>query len=411
MDRVSDFRTSKWVVVASGITLALSALAIVLLPKTLTGFWSSSSFLPHVYCYLYDKQLVTLHLACDTAIWISYVVIAITLTYLVYRTRQDIPFGWMFLAFGTFILACGFTHLMEVVVLWKPLYWLSGDIKLVTAVASVLTAVALPSLVPQAEAMVASARISEQRRTQLEQSNTVLASREAELSHSNSSLQREITNRQQAEDTLRVLSSRLLTLQDDERQRVSHALHEGTAQNLTALQLSFDELRRNLSTPFDLALLSQSEDLVKKILDEVRTTSYLLHPPLLEEAGLASALRWYGDTFSRMTGIEIAIFVPEEVSRLSGETEIGLFRIVQESLTNVRLHARATQAAVQMLQTESSLTLTISDNGNGLSPESAPLDRRGIGIPGMKERARQLHANLEIVPLNPGTMVRITLPL
>jgi signal transduction histidine kinase len=411
MDRVSDFRTSKWVVVASGATLALSALAVVLLPRTLTGFWSSSSFLPHVYCYLYDKQLVTLHLICDTAIWISYVAIAITFTYLVYRTRRDIPFGWMFLAFGTFIITCGFTHFMEVVVLWRPLYWLSGDIKLVTAVASVLTAVALPSPVPQAEAMVASARISEQRRAQLEKSNTGLATREAELSHSNSSLQREIANRQQAEDTLRVLSSRLLTLQDDERQRISHALHEGTAQDLTALQLSFDELRRNLSTPVDLALLSQSEDLIENILNEVRTTSYLLHPPLLEEAGLASALRWYGDTFSRMTGIEIAISLPEDVTRLPSETEIGLFRIVQESLTNVRLHAHATHAAVQMLQTESSLTLTISDNGIGLPLESAPLDRKGIGIPGIKERARQLHGTLEIVPLNPGTMVRVTIPL
>lgn len=408
MDDVPRLHTNKPLIVFSGIAFALTALTLFLVPQTTRGLWSSP-FLPHSYCYLYDKKLVALHVICDAAIWASYVAIAVTLSYLVYRNRRDIPFRWMFLAFGTFIITCGFTHFMEVVVLWKPLYWLSGDVKLVTAVASVLTAVALPPLVPQVAAMVASARVSEERRKRLEDFNAQLARREAELSDTNVVLQREIANRQRAEESLRVLSGRLLTMQDDERQRVSRVLHEGAAQTIAALQLSFESLRQNLHQPADLALLSRSEDLTKNILQEIRTTSYLLYPPLLEEAGLASALRWYGGIFAKVSGIEVTISLPEGMPRLSREIEIGLFRIVQESLNNVQLHARATRAALQIVQTGSSLTLTISDNGAGISPSSQLESATGVGIPGMRERARQMRAAFDIVSLTPGTMIRIQL--
>lgn len=410
MQATSGFRTSRLVVICSSAALALSALVIVFLPRTTSGIWSSE-FLPHAYCYLYDKKLLALHLVCDLAIWLAYVAIAVTLAYLVYRNRRDIPFQWMFLAFGTFIITCGFTHFMEAIVLWYPLYWLSGDIKLITAIASVLTAVALPPLVPQVAAMVASARLSEQRRKQLETSNGELAMRETELSRSNSALQGEIASRQRAEESLRVLSGRLLTLQDDERQHLYVSLHEGTAQNLTALQLSLESLRKHLREPMDIALLSRSEDLAQDILSEVRTTSYLLHPPLLEEAGLASALRWYGETFSKLSGIDVTISLPDGMRRLAGEIEIALFRIVQESLTNVRLHANATRAKVQIVEKDLSLTLTISDNGLGVPPEPEPSDKPGVGIPGMRERARQIKATFEIIPLNPGTEVRVVLPV
>jgi hypothetical protein len=130
--------------------------------------------LPHTYCYLYNKQLIGLNVGTDAAIWLSYVAISCTLVYLVWRTRREVPFSWMFLAFGLFIVACGFTHFMEIVVLWKPLYWLAGDVKLVTAFASVVTAVALPGLIPQIHGMVKSAHVSEERRLQVEQANAEL---------------------------------------------------------------------------------------------------------------------------------------------------------------------------------------------------------------------------------------------
>ena len=172
--------------------LAFGVAAIVMVPSTLHGILSSS-FLPHAYCYLYDKQLIALNAGSDIAIWISYIAISCTLVYLVWRTRREIPFSWMFLAFGLFIVACGFTHLMEVIVLWKPFYWLAGDVKLITAGASLVTAIALPGLIPQIHSMVTAAHLSEDRRTQLEQANT-------DLQH---------------------LSGRVMVIQDEERRRIA----------------------------------------------------------------------------------------------------------------------------------------------------------------------------------------------
>lgn len=145
--------------------------------------FSSASFLPHSFCYVSDKPLITLHLVCDLLIWLSYVAIALTLGYLVRLARRSIPFHWMFLAFGLFIIACGFTHFMEVVTLWRPVYWLSGYVKLITAVASVSTAILLPPLVPRVIALNKAAAASELVRQELEVSNHELEAFSYSVSH------------------------------------------------------------------------------------------------------------------------------------------------------------------------------------------------------------------------------------
>src|SRR5262249_17526535 len=137
----------RFVLSGSVIALLITTAALVMVPSAIRSIGSSTTFLPHATCYLYNKQLIALHLGSDAAIWLAYVSISLTLVYLVRRTRREIPFSWMFLAFGLFIVACGFTHFMEMVVLWKPLYWLAADVKLLTALASVVTAIALPTVV------------------------------------------------------------------------------------------------------------------------------------------------------------------------------------------------------------------------------------------------------------------------
>jgi len=132
--------------------------------------------MPHGHCYLWKPGLVWLHLISDTLIGLSYVSISLTLAYLVHRARRNIPFRWIFLAFGAFIIACGATHFMEVWTLWTPTYWLSGDVKLITAVASVATAVALPPLIPKTLSLIEAAKISEERRRNLETANKELES-------------------------------------------------------------------------------------------------------------------------------------------------------------------------------------------------------------------------------------------
>jgi diguanylate cyclase (GGDEF)-like protein/PAS domain S-box-containing protein len=138
-------RTIFWIIVpiAAAIAAVVSAL-----PSTITQI-TSFSFLPHGFCYMWNKQLLTLHVVSDSLIFLSYLAISCAIAWLLRRERQHLPFAWIFVAFGAFIVACGLTHAMDVVALWIPLYWLAGDIKLITAIASVITAVALPLLVPK----------------------------------------------------------------------------------------------------------------------------------------------------------------------------------------------------------------------------------------------------------------------
>ena len=155
-------RKKVWVIV---IIAGVIAAAVAAWPSTITGI-VSYSFLPHGFCHMWNKQLLSLHVVSDSFIFVSCFTIAWTIVWLLRCERQNLPFTWIFLAFGAFIVACGFTHAMDVVVLWLPLYWLSGDIKFITAIASVITAIALPVLMPKIRLVLkqsTSARLNELR--------------------------------------------------------------------------------------------------------------------------------------------------------------------------------------------------------------------------------------------------------
>jgi signal transduction histidine kinase/ActR/RegA family two-component response regulator len=149
--------------------LAIVAVSLLLWPGAIRSLFQSGPFMPHGTCYMWNQPLIWLHFSTDLLIAISYLAISLMLTFLVHRARRDIPFSWIFLAFGLFIVACGATHFMEVVVLWNPLYWASGMVKLVTAVASVATAIVLPPLIPRTLAMIQDAKLSRQRKMELEE--------------------------------------------------------------------------------------------------------------------------------------------------------------------------------------------------------------------------------------------------
>lgn len=391
------------------VTVALSVLAIVWLPQTLLAIFSSQ-FLPHVYCYLYDKKLIALHVGSDAAIWLSYVAISVTLTYLVYRTRREVPFSWMFLAFGTFIIACGFTHFMEVVVLWKPLYWLSGDIKLLTAVASVITAVALPPLVPKVHQMISAAKTSDEQQAKIEVANRELSSR-------NQALKEEVEKRTAVEDELRRLSGRLLELQDDERRRLARELHDSTGQLLAAIQLNLSVATQDAAAQHSSELqrrLSDTVQLANQAITEVRTISYLLHPPMLDEAGLALALQWYVEGFIERSGLHIDLQLPAELERLPREVELTIFRVLQESLTNIHRHSASGAAQIRLSADESEVVLTVRDFGKGIPLVSdnsfKGLTKIGVGLRGMQERIRQIGGSVFISRQEPGTLVEAHFP-
>jgi signal transduction histidine kinase len=155
--------------------VTLTTLAAIFIPSSLHALFSTGFFMPHRHCYLDDPRMIWLQGLSDFSIGTAYMIISGALAYLVYKARRDIPFEWMFLAFGLFIFTCGWTHFMEVWTLWSPTYWLSGTIKGITAVASIATGIGLAPLMPRVFALIQTAKASEQRRLDLEQAHHEMA--------------------------------------------------------------------------------------------------------------------------------------------------------------------------------------------------------------------------------------------
>jgi PAS domain S-box-containing protein len=600
---------------------------------------SSNDFMPHGFCYQWKPALVWLHAVSDTLIALAYFSIPVALIHLV-RKRGDIPFSWMFFCFGTFIAACGATHVMEVWTVWIPSYWFAGGVKVVTALASIPTAVALVRMMPQAMSLPnpASLRIaneellrqdailkkSEERFRQmaeniqeifwtmnphtmeatyvspafeqicelpvdalysiptsyrnlihpedrprvlaelanLEHTNRfdqefrivcpsgavkwlhaigfnakdqagVLQSfvgtvqeithrkemeaalRESEdlfrdlVEHSsdlicthtldgrllsvnetpvkllgytreemlnkpmrefllqearaqfdqsllnikrdgfakglmvvltktgerriweyhntlrtdcvNSPIVRgiahDVTEQKRAEQDLRRLSGQLLRSQDEERRGIARDLHDTTGQNLVVLSTSLAQLQAFIpsSNRKSRKLLAESQALADQCIREVRTLSYVLHPPMLEEAGLQDAISLYAEGFTKRSGIRVILEVSPGFGRLDRNIELTLFRVVQESLTNIRRHSGSREAKIRFDRGPQKITMEISDRGNGFSSHPGQGTGKspfalGVGVASMQERVKFIGGRLDIESGSSGATVRVTVP-
>lgn len=220
------------------------------------------------------------------------------------------------------------------------------------------------------------------------------------------------------ETSLRQLSGRLLQLQDEERRRIARDLHDVTGQKIALLSMSLDRLGRLVgSRNFEVQeTFEETRDVVRKIGEEIRTLSYLLHPPLLDESGLASAVRWYAEGFQKRSGIHLAVNIAPGLGRLSMEIETALFRVVQESLTNVHRYSGSPDAEIKIYSDGGELCLEIIDHGKGIEVGSVRtsidgMASLGVGIPGMRERLRQLGGQLEVDFGRNGTRVLANVPL
>jgi PAS domain S-box-containing protein len=228
---------------------------------------------------------------------------------------------------------------------------------------------------------------------------------------------RDLTERKQGEKALRGLSTRLLQLQDEERRRVARELHDAIGQNLVGLVTNLTLAQRSAGklNPKARKALSGSLEVAERSLNEMRTLSYLLHPPLLDEDGLASALAWYVKGFAERSGIKVDLKVSPDFGRLPQEVETTLFRVVQESLTNVHRHSKSPTARIRLSRRSIGVELEIRDKGQGMSTKALHLGNSnagqlGVGIMGMRERARQLGGQLEIASTRRGTTVRVVIP-
>jgi signal transduction histidine kinase len=227
----------------------------------------------------------------------------------------------------------------------------------------------------------------------------------------------EQTLRQQRNE-LHALANRLMHAQDDERRRIATMLHETTAQDLAALKMLLTRLNRAADRLRDDERmgLTESISLTEQSMTGIRTVSYLLHPPFLDATGLLSALRWYVGGFTERSGITVSLDLPDHFERLPLETETVLFRIVQESLTNIHRHAESKTALIRLRRDAETLVLEIEDRGHGIPTAALEHIARGggvagVGIASMSERIEQLGGRLDVTSSERGTMVRVWLPL
>jgi len=215
---------------------------------------------------------------------------------------------------------------------------------------------------------------------------------------------------------LRNLSLRLLKVQDEERRKLSRDLHDSTGQTLAALKMSVVFLQQNCKgDPSKMALADEVLKLADHALEELRTMSYLLHPPLLDEVGFACAAEWYIEGFAKRSGVIVSLDVATDHERLPSKIEIALFRVLQESLTNVNRHSGAAQVSVCFRHHPETIVLEIRDNGCGIPAERLVRLREtsaetGVGLAGMRERMLELNGQLEMESDAHGTTLRAVVP-
>jgi signal transduction histidine kinase len=329
--------------------VGLVVIGSALLVAAFAALPGSDGFMPHGTCYLWNPSLVLLHVSSDALIGISYTVIALTLAYLVYRGRADLPFHWMALAFGTFIIACGGTHFMEVWTLWIPSYWLSGGIKLITAVASVATAIALPPLVPKALQLVEAEKVSEARRRELAESTHLLEQAES-ANRSKDQFVAMVSHELRTPLSPILAWVRMLQLDHGDEQKLQQGLQAIERSARTQAQLIDD-------------LLDISRIAAGKLRLDVRPTEL---PPVIEAA--LSAVASAADAKS----IRLEKTLDRNAGAVSGDPD-RLQQVVWNLLSNaIKFTPKGGRVNVELARVDSQIQITVSDSGCGLEPDALP---------------------------------------
>ena len=212
---------------------------------------------------------------------------------------------------------------------------------------------------------------------------------------------------------LRRLSGRLMTMQDEERRRIAREIHDGLGQELAAAKMILDGILVKDASPSIRRASAEASELVDRAIQQVRTISHLLHPPLLDEVGLISALRWFLEGLTTRSGIQIHLEVkPTNLGRLKSDVETAIFRIVQEALTNTFRHSGARNGSVRVEEKDGNVVVTVSDDGKGIDANVSQMrpESVGVGIGGMRQRVTELGGNLRLANANPGTVVEVVIP-
>jgi signal transduction histidine kinase len=226
-------------------------------------------------------------------------------------------------------------------------------------------------------------------------------------------LYRKTRELEQVNDVLRRMSSQLIKAQDEERRRLARELHDGLGQELAAVKMILAGIPPEESVEAKNQAANEAGETVDRAIQQVRSISHLLHPPLLDEVGLLPAVRWYLDGLTKRSGIATTLDVePVEFPRLASDLETAVFRIIQEALTNVFRHSGASKTWVSLSQHDRHVIVKVGDDGKGLSKEISEMQpgSLGIGLEGMRQRAKELGGTLQLGNVSPGTLVEVVIP-
>jgi PAS domain S-box-containing protein len=259
-------------------------------------------------------------------------------------------------------------------------------------------------------------RMEAELRASEERFRTLAASLETQVGLRTAELERQNVELEQQSARLRDVSGRLLQSQDHERRHIARELHDSAGQTLTVLGMNVARLVSDTKQKApDLAgQVEETQQLVGQLTQDIRTAAYLLHPPMLDEQGLSSALGWYVRGLTERSNLEVQLNIPEDIGRLSPDMELTVFRIVQECLTNIHRHSGSKTAEIKIVRRPESVVLEIRDEGNGIPAEKlANIQKQGasFGIRGMRERVQQVQGEMTIESNGRGTMIAMTLPL
>jgi len=371
-------------VLSVAIVTAFPLLALAIFaPQAVTEAFQASGYMPHGHCYLWQPTLVALHGISDVLIGIAYLCISVTLAYVVYRARHQIPFQWMVVAFGVFIIACGVTHFMEVLTLWTPVYWLAGDIKVITAMASVGTAIALPPLVPRILELVRAREIAERRTSQLAESSALLAQEHAA--------------RTKAEEADRAKEQFLGLISHELRNPLSPILAWSRMLKLGTLEpekqaAAIDAIERNAAAQAQLVedLLDVSRIVSGKLRMDVRPTD-------LSKVIFAAVdtLRPSADAKQ----IRLQTVVDPRHGFVLGDPD-RLQQVMWNLLSNaIKFTPKGGRVEVALERVNSHLEVSVSDTGQGIDQDALGhvFDRFWQGDQGIERRQRGLGLGLAIV--------------
>jgi signal transduction histidine kinase len=362
----------------------------------LSQWFANGGFLPHARNGLWTPQLLFTHLFADVATGIAYYSIPLALMYFV-RRRSDLDFRRVFVLLSIFMFASGTTHFVSIWAIWHPGHWLDAAARAVAAVASVVTAILLWPLMA---------------RTLKVPSKRQLRNAIGQLEHEIAERRRVEEALRQSKETLRELAAHQERIREDERKRIAREIHDELGQNLLALRLDVSTLhtragdRRPLLRERAAGALEQIDTTMKSI----RTIMNNLRPSVLD-LGLHAAIEWQVRQFERRNGIPCELLMNDDGETVPDPQATAVFRILQESLTNIGRHSRATFVRIELRVDSRRLSMAIKDNGIGIFPADRRKVRR-FGLVGIQERVVMLGGELDIDSApGQGTVLRLWIPI